>query len=243
MAAVGGDPLGEEPHPDHADGVVVPDDARDLELDVRAWQREQAAAARRGRLDRLVRTRRWRRYGLSGPLVAGVLAIVAVFGSLLALLVPSGARDRASRQPLDPAPLAPAGRVGGLLLDRPLLVDGVERSVRELRPAVLALVPIPCRCGALVDELSGQAAEFGLRLVVVAPGRQDDELAGLVAAARHGPALPAYDADGRLARDYGALGPTLVLVRDDGRVTGVARQARPGLRLEPRLRQLVTAGG
>jgi hypothetical protein len=242
MAALGGDPLGEEPRPD-AGRVVIPDDASELELDVRAWQREQAAAARRGRLDRLVRTRRWQRYGLSGPLVAGVLAIVAVFGSLLALLVPSGARDRATRAPLDPAPPSPAGRVGGLLLDRPVLVGGIERSVRELRPAVLALVPIPCRCTDLVDELSGQVAEFGLRLVVVAPDRRDDELAGLVAAARHGPALAAYDADGRLARDYAALGPTLVLVRDDGRVTGVERQARLGVRREPRLRQLVTGGG
>lgn len=243
MAAVGGDPSGdEEPRP-HPEDVVVPDDARDLELDVRAWRREQAAAARRGRLDRMVRTRRWRRYGLSGPLVAGVLALVAVFGSLLALLVPGGGRDRATRAPLDAAPPSPAGQVGGLLPDRAVLVGGVERSVRELRPAVLALVPIPCRCGELMDEISGQAAEFGLRLVVVAPSRRDDELPALVAAARHGPAVPAYDADGRLARDYAALGPTLLLVRDDGRVTGVEREARPGLRREPRLRQLVTGGG
>jgi len=235
MAVAGGPTSGDEARYD----VHVPDDARGLELDVRAWRREQAATARRARLGRLFLTRRWHRYGLSGPLVAGVLSVVAVFGTLLALVVPSGSRERATRQPLDAAPPAPVGSVGGLVVDRQLRINGAGRPVRDLRPAVLALLPSPCRCGDLVDELSGQAAEFGLRLVLVASGAHDDELAALVAAARHGSALPAYDVEGRLAADYAARGPTVVLVRDDGRVTGVEREARPGRRRESALRRLV----
>ncbi len=233
---------GERRPDDDGSHLAVPDDARGLELDVRAWRREQAAAARRARLGRLVYTRRWHRYGLSGPLVAGILLMVAVFGSLLALLVPSGGRERVARRPLDGAPPSPVGSVGGLLVDRRLQVHGGEQPVRELRPAVLALLPTPCGCGELIDELSGQAAEFGVRVVLVAPGRANDELSRLVKAARHGPVLPAYDPEGALARAYAASGPTLVLVRDDGRVTGVERQARAGLRREPALRPLVRAG-
>lgn len=245
MAAPGDPGSGEERRPDvepTEPSEVVPDDPRELELDVRAWRRERAAAARRGRIDRLLRTRRWRRYGLSGPLVAGVLILVAVFGSFLALLVPGGGRDRAARRPLDRAAPSPAGAIGGLLADRPLRVNGVERPARDLRPAVLALLPTPCRCEGLVAELSGQVAEFGLRLVLVASGDDSAELSRLVRAARRGPALPAYDRDGRLASEYAARGPTLVLVRDDGRVTGVERGARAGVRREPTLRQLVTSG-
>lgn len=243
--AVPGGPGGDEEQrsdvePMGAD-VVVPDDPGELELDIRAWQREQVASARRARIDRLVRTRRWRRYGMSGPLTASVLALVAVFGGLLALLVPTGARDRAARRPLDSAAPSPPGGIGGLVADRPLLVSGVERPARDFRPAVLALLPAPCRCGDLVNELSGQVAEFGLRLVLVASGERSAELSQLVRAARRGPALPAYDPVGGLARDYAASGLTLVLVRDDGRVTGVERQAGPGVRRESSLRQLVTA--
>lgn len=246
MAGASSDPdRGDElrPKDEPALDIVIPDDASELELDARAWRREQAAAARRNRLDRLLRTRRWRRYGLSGPLVAGILVLVAVFGGLLALLVPSGGRERAVRRPLDTAAPSPAGGVGALLADHSLRIGGAERSVRELRPAVLTLLPLPCRCGQLVDELSGQAAEFGLRLVLVAPAAQDAELAQLVGAARHGPVTAAYDPTGRLAREYAARGPTLVLVRDDGRVTGVEREARAGLRRESSLQALVSRSG
>ena len=244
VAGAGGDPDSaddrrRDAEPSHQD-VVVPDDPSELELDIRAWHRDRVASARRARFDRLVRTRRWRRYGMSGPLTVGVLALVAVFGGLLALLVPTGARDRAARRPLDPAAPSPAGTIGGLLADRPVQITGVLRPARDLRPAVLVLLPARCGCAGLVDELSGQAAEFGLRLVLVAPAGSDPELPRLVSSARHGPVVAAYDEDGRLGRDYAARGPTLILVRDDGRVTGVEREARAGRHRESVLRQLVT---
>lgn len=246
MAAVGGDSeRGEERFDAASYDVVVPDDARDLELDLLAWRREQAAATRKARVHRLLGAERWRGHGWSAPFVASVLAMVALFGSmltLLALLLPHGSRDRAPRRPLETAAPSPVGRVGGLLADRRLRVGGKDVAARELRPGVLALLPVPCRCGAVVDELSGQAAEFGLRLVLVAPAERDEELSGLIKAARHGPVVPAYDAEAGLARDYAAHGLTLVLVRDDGRVTGVERDARPGLRRESVLRRLVTSG-
>lgn len=240
--AVGGAPAEgtDRPDPIRGPSANVPDDARELALDVRAYRREQAASRRRAVLDRVVRTRRWRRYGLSGPLVTIILVIVAIFGGLLALAVPGGERSSAPQRPLEVRPPAPVGSVGGLLTDRRVSVRGEERRVRELRPAVLALLPAPCACGPLVDELSGQAAEFGVRLVLVVAGPRSDELPDLVAAARHGPVLPAYDASGQLAQDYDARGPTLVLVRDDGRVTAVERDARTGRRWEPALRRLVS---
>lgn len=223
--------------------VIVPDDIRELELEVQAWRREQAAAGRRARVDRLLRTRHWQRSRLAGSLVAGVLLVVALFGGLLSLVVPGSGRDRAPRRAPESAPPALTGKLGGLLPNLRLRLNGVDKAARSLPPAVLALLPIPCRCSRLVDELSGQAAEFGLTLVLVAPASTDPELPGLVSAGqRHGPVQAAYDAQGVLARDYAARGPTLVLVRDDGQVTGVERNAAPGQHREQMLRPLVGAG-
>jgi len=83
--------------------LVVPDDARELAAEAEALRRERRAAARRDRLGRLLLTRRWQRFGVSGPLVALTLVIVAAFGSLLVIFLPS--------RPDQPGP-ALAGRDG-----------------------------------------------------------------------------------------------------------------------------------
>lgn len=111
--------------------MVVPDDARELESDRLRWLAEQErrtplpgqerrrtdrwpAADRPGDgepaprlppvLRRLLLTRRWYRYGLSGPLVVVVLVMVAGVASLAVFLaprLPPGPPARALASPAD----------------------------------------------------------------------------------------------------------------------------------------------
>ncbi len=92
---VGGDPfsLGD---------LVVPNDARELDADLRALRRERRAEYRRVLLRRVFLGRRWQRYGVSGPIVIGVLLVVAGFASLMLLFQPRRAQPAA-------APLASRG--------------------------------------------------------------------------------------------------------------------------------------
>src|SRR3712207_2927220 len=84
--------------------VEVPDDARELDADLLRLRREQRAAARQQQVLRVFRTRRYQRFGVSGPAVVAALAVVAVFGTLFAVLGPTRS-DRAR-----PAPLAVGDR-------------------------------------------------------------------------------------------------------------------------------------
>lgn len=224
--------------PEH---VAVPDDASGLELDLLAYRREQAARARSERTLRLFRTRRWHRYGLSGPLVVLVLLVVSVFGGLLALLIPTGNRlPAAARRPLQTAP-ARTGAVGGLLPEV-LLRSATGRTPavasRSLRPGVLVLLPPRCGCTDVLDRLSGQAHEFALRYALVSAGTSDPQLPGLLGDIRRGRAEPFLDSGGTLAGAYARRGLTLLLVRDDGVLTKVVHDPGRDDRLEPALRRL-----
>ncbi len=219
------EPVGPGPPAD----FVVPDDASELDLDLLAYRRELAARQRRARVERLFKTRRWQRYGVSGPLTVGVLMVVALFGSMLALLVPTTGATSPPPQTIAGRPAAAPGQVGGLLPDVTLRRAGRPVSGRALRPAVLALLPPGCRCARLLEEIGGQAREFDLPLVLVGAAAPD-----------RGGAL--RDPAGQLMGTYAARGVTLLLLRDDGVVTAVERDVKAGRRLEPELRLLVTAG-
>jgi len=221
---------------------VVPDDLRDLAAEVAAYQRERRQAARRERLRVLFGVRRWRRFGLSGPVVVGVLLGFVLVASLATLLAPL------LDPPPQPAPLAAEnlatpGSQGALLPDLKVTVNGLPRPVRDLRPAVLALVPSGCECASQIDHIRRETTSYALPLYLVGAGGQDDELTTLAADAGAVTTEIVLDEAGTLRTTYAATDLTLVLVHADGVVEAViprpdgarlasdlAVLARPGVR-------------
>ncbi len=261
-------------------GVVVPDDASALEGDRLAWLAEVRAAqeGRPGRTGtsgrtgatavpvpvprtgwrRLVLTRRWDRFGLSGPVVALCLLATGLVAALAVVLVPGRAGlpeaaplAAAAARPVpeeEPGPQS-SGETGTQRLDHLLpdvrlqTPDGPVDAV-SARPAVLVLLPDRAAAWApLVTVLREQAALTRVRLWVVVPGKLlgdgpddvDPALRDLVADLPAGTYTVAADPVGRLGRAVGVRGATVVLVRDDGRVATILREvpadgsAVPGL--------------
>ena len=241
----GGDeePAGGDGRPGRDDPLVleIPDDARELDADVRAYRRELRRSRLRGRLRRLLFTRRWNRYGLSGPLVTAILILVALVASLAVLFAPRP-QVPMQRAPLATRPSASPGAVGGLLPPVSLVVGERERPAHDLRPAVLALVPNPtpeqCRCASTLDALFRQAQEYGLPLVLVGGPGERRTVRRLAAQVGNGTARVAEDRGLALTSAYRPQGVSAVLVRSDGVVTHVHRGLTPGMRLEFDLAQL-----
>jgi len=217
--------------------LEIPDDARELDPEVRAYRRQLRRSRMRVRLRRLLFTRRWNRYGLSGPLVTAILLLVAIVGSLTILLGPRFP-GQPPRAPLATNPSAAPGEVGGLLPPISLTIAGRTHDVRTLRPAVLALVPPDCRCEGTLDALFGQAKEYGLSIVLVGGSEGASALRQLRTKVGNGTAPAAEDEGQRLAAAYRVRGVTAVLVRADGVVIQVHRDLTPRMRLEPDLAQL-----
>lgn len=231
--------------------VVVPDDASTLEPDRRAWLAEERTKRRRARLRRMIFTRRWERFGLSGPLVVIALMITSIFGGFAVFLLPRQQRFvTAPPAPLsgDPevlvgstAPPVVESTGGGVLGRRipPMTLEGDVRTVAvaNLRPAVLMIVPADCPCTASVKEIFRQAREYSLDVWLVGEKGPDETAA---APARNrlivldeqgtgGGARWAVDSTGFLAKTLVARGLTMVAVRADGDVAGLRRD----LPLEP----------
>jgi hypothetical protein len=218
------------------DDIVVPDDARALEADLRALQRERRAQTRQARLGRLLFTRRWQRYGLSGPIVVAVLVLVTSFASLMLLFQP---RRPAAR----PLPLATGvrgtGQEGGLVPDLTLhRSDGETATIRDYRPAVLAVVPRSCGCDSLLAVFGLAALRHQLAFVLVG-----SDLPGTPADLADRSVLRASEPTGQLARAYRvARQPAILLVRGDGVVNRMlSSEASPGA-LDGELAVLVATG-
>lgn len=207
---------------------IAPDDARELEVDLRALRRERAAAARQARLQAALGRRRWR-CGTPGLVVLlALLGVLAVGGGLL-VLAPVGMPTRSAARPLATA-AAPPGSAGGLLPEVTLRVGSEDRPARTLRPAVLALPSLPCGCFAALGDVAAEAGQYGLPVVLVTAA-ENRELTALLRAARMTRAYSAVDAGSVLATAYGARGLTVLLVRSDGVVTAVEREVSGGGRL------------
>lgn len=226
----------DEPGPDLG-SVRVPDDARDLLRDVEALRRERRARSRRQRAGRLLLTRRWQRYGLSGPLVLAVLAVVGVFGALMTLLRPSFPAG-SGPEPLAAPAVAP-GQVGGLLPDTPVLTPVRTTTTRALaRPEVLVLVPVPCRCDDVLSGVVDQVRQATRDLRLLSTGSADPagrEVAALKTGPARGLVDSGVDLQGVLHRTYDptpAAGPTVLFVDPDGVVADVVRDVQPGQRLD-----------
>jgi hypothetical protein len=151
--------------------LVVPDDASALADEAQEIRAELRAERRRRRWERIFRTRRWERYGLSGPLLVLVLVVVASFASLLMTVLPTPPRAP------KPAPLArpsiSAGVPGGLLPDVTLpRGDGTPLAIRQLRPAVVLLIADSCNCQSLISSYVDATAEARMELLVIGEKRK-----------------------------------------------------------------------
>ena len=220
--------------------LVVPDDARDLGRDVEALRRERRASDRRSRAGRLLVTGRYRRVGLSTPLIIAILVVVAGFGALMTVLRPSFP-EPAGPQPLASPAVAPGG-VGGLLPDGPVTTPAGPTTTRALpRPGVLVLVPVPCGCDPLLGGVVDQVLQVTRDVRLLSTGAQDpggQAVRALRDGASRGLVTAGVDERGVLASAYGARGVTVVLVAPDGVVVDVVVDVRPGQRLDAQVGRL-----
>lgn len=219
------------------DPVVVPDDLRELQADVEAYHRELRQAARRRRLERLTGGRRFRRVLLPAGIAAGALGLAAVVFAILTLGQPK-TQPAPVRMAVASAPRAEVGAVGGLLPDVSVRTSTGDVPIRDLRPALVALVPSHCECTDLLAGLAAQADEVPVPLVVVAPTAQDAEVDALDGQLHRGHVQPVFDADGALARTYAASGVTVVLVGADATVRHLQTDVTADVRFELFLQQL-----
>jgi hypothetical protein len=155
------------------------------------------------------------------PLGFIVAAVLAMVGSLM---LASVSRVDA---PVATAPLAAntaeVGVVGGLMPSAPVAVNGAPRLLRDIRPAIIALVPAGAcpECAAGVASAAAIAEASRLRFIVAGEGR-DPATVETYAAAVGAATLMAPT--GTFA-DYRPSGLTLFSVAPDGIVTDVARGA------------------
>jgi hypothetical protein len=211
--------------------VVIPDDARALEADRLAWLHEQRVARRRRRVQRLLLTRRWDRFGLAGPVVVLALLAAAVFGSLSVVLIPRPGPSRPGPQPLASPTVAP-GSAGGVLPDLTLAGARGPVHLRALRPAVLAVVPAGCECPDALEHSFREASEYGVGMSVLGESAQARQLSAVAGGIGNG-TVQALTGDLRaVTRAYRPTGLTLLLVRADGVVTDVLRDVGPDLHAE-----------
>ena len=221
------------------DGVVVPDDLSELSAEVDAYHRELRHAARQRRMARITGTRTWQRFAMPvGVAVCSLTLASAVFAILT--LGPTHRQLGPPRAPVASAAALPApGEVGGLLPDVTVRTSLGPMAARDLRPALLALVPLHCNCTDLLKSLAAQAGEVQVPLVAVAPATQDAEIDALPGAVTSGSAQAVFDLHGELAAAYSATGVTVVGLRPDATVGFVQRDVDASVRLEPWLQQMV----
>ncbi|WP_026414838.1 hypothetical protein [Actinomadura oligospora] len=247
-------PDGDPEHDDHGlphVDVVVPDDARDLDRDVIAYHREQRQLRRRARYRRLVGP--FARFGVAIPIITGALLIALVSGVLMTAL---GTRPdaRPPRAALAPHPSAPVGRKGGYLPTGDVTAppSPKHRSLRDLRPSVIAIASPKCSCSAVIADLAKRAQDLRLSLWLVAdrrgstapPNETIKSLRALAGGAHDGEPIVLDDLSGILAKNYAntpdgrpAVGLTAVFVGSDGVVSDIRTSAQPG----PELTDLIKA--
>lgn len=222
--------------------VVVPDDASELDADMRAYYRERRSARVRGLLSKIFLTRRWHRFGFSGPIVVAALVLVALIASTLAILEPHQQRAPQPSLPLAQRTTSSVGEIGGLLPATELTVDGETKNSRELRPAVIVVLPPSCACAPLLDDLFRQVKEYGHAMYLVGNPAMQAEITRTAREIGNGTAAAVVDSRGTLATAYAARAVTVLLVHADGVVGAVQHDLMPGVRLEPQLARLSSPG-
>ncbi len=215
------------------DRVVIPDDASALDADTWAWRAEQQRLGRP--VPRLGpgRSTPWRVAGRIGPMLFVAVLLVAFLSSLAMTVRP------ATPTVLGPAALAstqaPDGAVGGLLPRAIVEVGGATVPSRDLRPAVLVLVPSVGVDADLLDSLHLQAQAYRLRLGLVGPPERaalleetSDGIAAGTTPVVIDPASAIADSLGLPAK----ADPAIVVVGRDGRIHEVVIDPPPGIQLQ-----------
>ena len=132
------------------------------------------------------------------------------------------------------------GELGGLLPDVAVRTGERTISIRDLRPALVALVPLECGCDRLLAQLASQADEVRVPLVVVAPASTDEEIADLAGRMHRGRVIPVFDGAGRLAAAYDANGVTALGLSADATLAFLRADVAGTDRLEQFLQQMVS---
>lgn len=223
--------------------VVVPDDARDLDADVRAYHREQRRrhhehAATHGAAGGSQPALRLHWAG-GWALSAGLMVVLGVVAVLLAMFSPRAARTGAL--PITGNHTAAPGEIGGTLPDTTLTIAGKRVPVIDLRPAVLALVPPVCRCTGTLQSVRRQSMPLDVPFYVVERPAGSSARSGLPAGLPvdgSGGTLAATDHTGVLSATYLEGAPTFVLVHADGVVREVLSGVRASDPLGPHLTPL-----
>lgn len=221
------------------DGVVVPDDLSEIAADIEAYHRELRLAARRRRIARITGTRVWQRFALPAAVAVSSLTIAGAVFAILTLGHPRGTLGPPKAPVATAAGLPGPGEVGGLLPDVTVRTSGGAINIRDVRPALVALVPLQCDCASLLSKLAAQAAEVRLPLVVVAPANRDAEVDSLPGQTHNGTVEPVFDLHGELAAAYDASGVTAVGLLPNATVSFVQRDLDADVHLEPWLTQMV----
>jgi hypothetical protein len=213
--------------------IVIPDDARELERDVQAYQRELRALRRKRRFSRLRGP--LTRDGMVLPLLAGCLMLALLTSTLLIMFAAdqTGAPDlarppAAQTQPRNTPTTRPAaGQINGLLPTATVEIRGKAEALRTVTAAMaslLTLVPPDCKCAPELRQLSIQAARADVIVFFVGTPQVMPQLTGLATAAGQPTSRVAEDASNVLGSTYRQKGLTAVLVRRDGTVASVIRE-------------------
>ena len=235
--------------------LEIPDDARALEAD--RWRyydelhRQRKIDSAPGGPTGADHPGTWRDgkpwFGLLGssriPLIFAIAACLAMVASFLLPLI-QRANPPKQTQALALA-AGPVGTEGGLLPVTRVQLNGGERDLRDIRPAVLAVLPTgscPGCAGALAmaERLSTAA---GYTLVVADTAPESATAGGDAAGAAGGAVVNRNQAVPRLSAPpgsfdaYAPAGLTLVVVTGDGTVARVIRDADVGATAEGSLQQ------
>lgn len=208
-------------------GFVAPDDISELDDEIRELRAESHGTYHRPP-GRRQRARAWRRHESSGLLLLAVLVVALFFASLGVFLHPAAPQPPAQR-PLA-HPTAAPGTAEALLPDL-ALASGPTNSVRlrNVRPAVVVVLPADCDCDRLVAEVITSTAASRLKVLVVGQTRDP----ALPSTAPRSRVSAGTDTSGRLAATYQAgPEPLVVFVRSDGTVSRVMHSAKPGAELD-----------
>jgi hypothetical protein len=195
--------------------VEIPDDARELDRDVQAYHREQRARRRNLRSRRL--------HGLLSrdsmvvPLLICCLVFALISGTLLTLFTATSIDQGLPGPGAGSGPLsAPVGTQAPALAADTVKVQGVQRSLGSLGPAVLLMVPAKCSCTASVKQIAQLARGQHIRDYLLYTGGSRAQAIRLASEVRQG-IVPAQDVTGRLEQN--GVGLTAFIVTGGGNVS------------------------
>jgi hypothetical protein len=239
----GGDPERDD-YPLPPVNIEIPDDARELERDVQAYHRE-LRTQRRHRLARRLGGS-ITRDGMVLPLLASCLALTLLAGTLVTMFTARRVVPSATQTTSGPGSATPmVGQPGARLPAATVVVGSTATPLRALRPAVLVLVPVGCRCVPLARQLVTQAgtAQVGIYFTAAtsrALGQAQALAQGLGQGNRSTSAHLLSDPDGALARAFQPRGLTAVLVYPDGSVNDIYRAPAPTAQLGTEIQELAS---